>query len=84
MPPKRKTATGKTAQPTKKARSSSKKPSAVDPVKMRSEWFCKYKDQDGDVISPEGCQSFFQDIGVPLDSIQPIVIGWKFNASRMG
>ncbi|ORZ17089.1 Cullin binding-domain-containing protein, partial [Absidia repens] len=45
-----------------------------------------YKDVDdpNGNITPEGAQQFFEDIGVSLESVYPILIGWKMNASRMG
>ncbi|KAG2218170.1 hypothetical protein INT45_006222 [Circinella minor] len=49
-------------------------------------WFNRYKDQEEteEIITPEGCQNFFNDLDVSLDSIYPIIIGWKLNATRMG
>ncbi|KAI8984080.1 Cullin binding-domain-containing protein, partial [Mycotypha africana] len=47
--------------------------------------FKKYADKDQpDLISPEGCQALFADLGVSLESLLPIIVGWKFEASRMG
>ncbi|ORZ00979.1 Cullin binding-domain-containing protein [Syncephalastrum racemosum] len=89
MPPKRKASTS-TAQATKRARqprkSAAKSKSQTDPVKLCEEWFDRYKDsdiQDQAIISPDGCQSFFSDIHVELDSVYPILLGYKMNASRM-
>ncbi|KAL1934206.1 hypothetical protein VTP01DRAFT_6388 [Rhizomucor pusillus] len=49
------------------------------------EWFKRHCDPDDpEIISPEGCQAFFEEIQVPLDSIYPILIAWKMNANRMG
>lgn len=48
-------------------------PEQTDPVKLCEEWFDRYKDpdiQDQAVISPDGCQSFFSDINVELDSVR--------------
>ncbi|KAG2200834.1 hypothetical protein INT47_001365, partial [Mucor saturninus] len=48
-------------------------------------WFDKYADKDNrDLIGPDGCQSFFSDIGISLESIQPLIIGYKMKSSRMG
>ena len=47
-------------------------PEQTDPVKLCEEWFDRYKDpdiQDQAIISPDGCQSFFSDINVELDSV---------------
>ncbi|KAJ2957957.1 hypothetical protein NQZ79_g6435 [Umbelopsis isabellina] len=43
-----------------------------------------YKDEDEDVISPEGANQFFNDLGISLESLQPLVISWKMDASAMG
>ncbi|KAI9356599.1 Cullin binding-domain-containing protein [Pilaira anomala] len=49
------------------------------------QWFEKYADKDNrELIGPDGCQSFFTDIGVSLESIQPIIIGYKMKSKRMG
>ncbi|ORE04667.1 hypothetical protein BCV72DRAFT_210892, partial [Rhizopus microsporus var. microsporus] len=48
-------------------------------------WYDKYKDSDNsDIMGPDGCQAFFSDIGVSLESITPLIIAWKMNCSRMG
>lgn len=39
-------------------------------------WFNKYKDEDEDIISPEGCQAFFNDLGVSLESVIMLCI-WR-------
>jgi len=50
----------------------------------RETWFDGYKDADEDVISPEGANRFFNDLGVSLENIQPLVVAWKLDASAMG
>ncbi|KAI7897623.1 Cullin binding-domain-containing protein, partial [Cokeromyces recurvatus] len=51
----------------------------------RQKWFQQYKDADDpDLITPDGCQAFFTDLDVSLESALPLIVGWKFNASRMG
>lgn len=32
-------------------------------------WFNMYKDEDEDVISPEGANQFFNDLGISLESV---------------
>ncbi|EIE85294.1 hypothetical protein RO3G_10004 [Rhizopus delemar RA 99-880] len=54
-------------------------------AKFRQTTFDKYKDTDNaDIIGPDGCQVFFSDIGVSLESIVPILLAWKMNCARMG
>ncbi|KAI8983643.1 Cullin binding-domain-containing protein, partial [Pilobolus umbonatus] len=46
--------------------------------------FNKYKDADmPDLITPDGCQAFFSDMGVSLESILTLIIGWKMNAGSL-
>ncbi|KAI9265304.1 Cullin binding-domain-containing protein [Helicostylum pulchrum] len=48
-------------------------------------WFEKYTDADNrELIGPDGCQAFFNDIGVSLESALPLVIGYKMKSIRMG
>ncbi|KAG2175777.1 hypothetical protein INT44_000255 [Umbelopsis vinacea] len=100
MPPKRKSTTKSADQPTKKSRASrprTKKPtngvvsqsSSLQTNNSANKraletWFNMYKDEDEDVISPEGANRFFDDLNVSLEGIQPIVISWKLNATSMG
>ncbi|KAG1145383.1 hypothetical protein G6F37_002780 [Rhizopus arrhizus] len=54
-------------------------------AKFRQTTFDKYKDTDNtNIIGPDGCQVFFSDIGVSLESIVPILLAWKMNCARMG
>ncbi|KAI8636909.1 Cullin binding-domain-containing protein, partial [Parasitella parasitica] len=47
--------------------------------------FQKYTDKDNpNVIPPDGCQKLFGDLGISLESIVPIIVGWKMGASSMG
>ncbi|CDH56648.1 dcn1-like protein 4-like [Lichtheimia corymbifera JMRC:FSU:9682] len=91
MPPKRKSTS--TATQAKRQKPAAKKTNTKAKAQQDGQvmfakacegWFNKYKDEDEDIISPEGCQAFFNDLGVSLESIHPIIIGWKLNASRMG
>ncbi|EIE81618.1 hypothetical protein RO3G_06323 [Rhizopus delemar RA 99-880] len=92
MPPKRKaistngelnSITTKKTRTTKKTQKTSKDQKSFD--KVCQNWFNKYKDQDNtNIIGPDGCQTFFSDIDVSLESIFPILIAWKMNCSRMG
>ncbi|SAL97230.1 hypothetical protein [Absidia glauca] len=55
-------------------------------IKTCEKWYQKYKDTDDpdENITPEGAQQFFEDLGVSLESVYPILIGWKMKADRMG
>lgn len=49
------------------------------------EWFAKYTDSENkELIEPDGCQEFFTELDISLESIKPIIIGYKMNAERMG
>ncbi|GAB5592657.1 hypothetical protein Unana1_07557 [Umbelopsis nana] len=97
MPPKRKPTTKAAEQPAKKPRAN--RPRAKKPVngvhslvpantsmatRARETWFDAYKDVDEDIISPEGANRFFNDLGVSLETIHPLVIAWMLDASAMG
>ncbi|KAI9271492.1 Cullin binding-domain-containing protein [Phascolomyces articulosus] len=92
MPPKRKNtsteATAKRSRTTRKtqAKATQKTNAVQDFSKTCEAWFNRYKDQEEqeEIITPMGCQAFFNDMDVSLDSVYPIIIGWKLNASRMG
>ena len=39
-------------------------------------WFNRYKDQEEneEIITPEGCQNFFNDLDISLDSVRNTII----------
>ncbi|KAG2236955.1 Cullin binding-domain-containing protein [Thamnidium elegans] len=89
MPPKRKAATANdTAIIQRKLRIAKKKQTTALNKTFNEKcrhWFEKYTDDDNrELISPDGCQAFFNDIGVSLESVLPMIIGYKMKSIRMG
>ncbi|RCI07055.1 DCN1-like protein 4, partial [Rhizopus stolonifer] len=89
MPPKRKAATMSSEVLVPKKVKVQKRKQEVHKANKEKEtrqtWFDRYADPDTrDVISPDGCQQFFTDLGVDLESVVPLVVGWKINSKRMG
>ncbi|KAI9497350.1 hypothetical protein BDB00DRAFT_620330 [Zychaea mexicana] len=47
-------------------------------------WFEQYADPDTpNMISPEGMQRFFEDLGLSLEDVLGIVFAWKIKAETM-
>jgi hypothetical protein len=42
-------------------------------TRARETWFDAYKDVDEDIISPEGANRFFNDLGVSLETVCKMV-----------
>ncbi|CAO3649368.1 unnamed protein product [Mucor fragilis] len=88
MPPKRKAPANDAAFVPRKAKIQKKKQTTAQQkseLDKRTKWFQKYADKDDpNVIPPDGCQKFFGDLGVSLESVIPIIVGWKMGATTMG
>ncbi|CEP11487.1 hypothetical protein [Parasitella parasitica] len=88
MPPKRKPSASESTLLPRKVKIQKKKQTTAQQkadTEKRLKWFQKYTDKDNsNVIPPDGCQKLFGDLGISLESITPIIFGWKMGASSMG
>ncbi|KAL0087216.1 hypothetical protein J3Q64DRAFT_1471142 [Phycomyces blakesleeanus] len=49
------------------------------------QWFEQYRDPESPlIITPEGTQKFFDDLGISVEDVIILAIAWKMNASTMG
>ncbi|KAI8390367.1 Cullin binding-domain-containing protein [Blakeslea trispora] len=88
MPPKRKAASNSQVLTAKKPKIPKRKQDTSKPNKAtdtQQKWFDQYAEPDNrDIITPDGCQQFFSDLSVNLESTLPLIVGYKMKSNQMG